>query len=92
MTIEKRVPPVYFYHELLDEAVRPFADVPGHLVVSEHWHSPDWFFVLRRQGGEFVKAMLPANGRNQSPRDLMGVIREFLRTTLAGDAPSQKAY
>jgi len=83
MVVEKRLPDVYQQHALLDEAAMPFMDVPGRLVVSEYAESPDWWFALRRQDGELVRAVLPTHGRMQPRVGLVEVIRNGVLDMLA---------
>jgi hypothetical protein len=80
MMVEKRLPDVYSNHSLLDEALLPFREIAGHLVVSERADSTDWWFTLRRDDGELVRSMLPT--RNEPRPQLVRLIRDLLTTML----------
>ena len=81
--VEKRVPNGYRQHALLAEAVEPFANIPGHLVVSEFAESADWWFTLRRQDGTILREVLPTMGRMQLHAALVTTLRGLLITMLA---------
>jgi len=82
MMVEKRVPNVYRQHALLAEAARPFANIPGHLVVSEFAESADWWFTLRRQDGTVLQEVLPTMRRMQLDAALLTTLRGLLVTML----------
>jgi len=83
MTLEMRLPNVYRQHAVLEEAARPFANIPGRLVVSEYKESADWWFTLRRHDGKLLLRVLPTEGRMRLDAALVNAIRDGLATMLA---------
>jgi hypothetical protein len=83
MFIDKTMPDVYENHALLNEAISPFAEIPGYLVISEPTDSLDWNFVLWREDGELVALTLTGLARNELRLQLVRVIRDILGAMLA---------
>jgi hypothetical protein len=85
MELQKGVLNIYTQHQLLDEAVAPFIKIPGHVAVSEHPHSLDWQFTLRREDGKLVRATMPGRTRNNPPKQVVIAIQDTLLAMLVAE-------
>lgn len=73
--LKLQVPNVYESHKFLDDALAPFVPIRDTLVVLETAESPNWKFILYREGRKISHGVLTAECQMNSDAGVKQAIR-----------------